>query len=200
MIIGILALQGAFIEHKNILNKLAVENILIKKAEQIQFCDGIIIPGGESTTMSILDNDIFEEIQKFSKQGKSIWGTCSGMILLANNIEGKIEGQKNIGGLDIIVQRNFFGSQQQSFIDYLKYPKEFRKEGTYPAIFIRAPVIKELYNDTKILAICKKNIVAVQQNNILGTSFHPELSEDYSWHEYFIDLVKNHEINKTIII
>jgi 5'-phosphate synthase pdxT subunit len=192
MIIGILALQGAFIEHKKILDKLAVENILIKKAQQIQFCHGIIIPGGESTTMSILDNDIFEEIQIFCKQEKPIWGTCSGMILLANNIEGKIEGQKNIGGLDIIVQRNFFGSQQQSFIDNLKYPKEFCKEGTYPAIFIRAPVIKEVYNNTKILAICKKNIVAVQQNNILGTSFHPELSEDYSWHEYFIDLVKNY--------
>jgi 5'-phosphate synthase pdxT subunit len=201
MIIGILALQGAFIEHKNILDKLGIENIFIKKAEQIQICDGIIIPGGESTAMSIINNtnsDIFEEIQKFSKQCKPVWGTCSGMILLANNIEGKIEGQKNIGGLDIIVQRNFFGSQQQSFIEDLSYPLEFCKEGKYPAIFIRAPVIKEVYNDTKILATCKNNIVAVQQNNILGSSFHPELSEDYSWHEYFINLVKNCETNKTI--
>jgi 5'-phosphate synthase pdxT subunit len=196
MIIGILALQGAFIEHKNILDKLAVENILIKKAEQIQFCDGIIIPGGESTTMSIINSEVFQEMKIFIEQGKPVWGTCAGMILLSNNIEGKIEGQKQIGGLDIILQRNFFGSQQQSFIDYLKYPKGFCKEGIYPAIFIRAPVIKEVYNNTKILAIYKKNIVAVQQNNILGTSFHPELSEDYSWHEYFIDLVKNYEINK----
>ena len=196
MIIGILALQGAFIEHKNILDKLGVENIFIKKTEQIQFCDGIIIPGGESTSMSILENDIFEEIKKFITLGKPIWGTCSGLILLSNNIDGKIEGQKNIGGLDIIVQRNFFGSQQQSFIEHLPYPEKFCKEGTYPAIFIRAPVIKKVYNDTKILGIYKNNIVAVQQNNILGTSFHPELSNDYSWHEYFIDLVKNNEINK----
>ena len=86
MIIGILALQGAFIEHKNILDKLGVENIFIKKTEQIQFCDGIIIPGGESTSMSILENDIFEEIKKFITLGKPIWGTCSGLILLSNNI------------------------------------------------------------------------------------------------------------------
>jgi len=195
MIIGILALQGAFIEHKNILDKLNIKNIFIKKSEQIQLCDGIILPGGESTVMSILDNDIFEEIQKFIKQDKPIWGTCSGMILLANNIEGKIEGQKKIGGLDIIVQRNFFGSQQQSFIENLPYPKEFCKEGRYPAIFIRAPVIKEVYNDTKILATYKNNIVAVQQNNILGTSFHPELSDNYSWHEYFINVVNKNLIS-----
>lgn len=191
MIIGILALQGAFIEHKNILDKLNIKSIFIKKSEQIQLCDGIIIPGGESTSMSIIDTDIFEKIKMFIKQGKHIWGTCSGMILLSNEIIGKINNQKQIGGLDIIIERNFFGSQQQSFIDYLKYPKEFCKEGTYPAIFIRAPVIKEVYNDTKILATYNNNIVAVQQNNILGTSFHPELSEDYSWHEYFIKLVNN---------
>jgi 5'-phosphate synthase pdxT subunit len=193
MIIGILALQGAFIEHKNMLDKLDVENMFIKKAEQIELCDGIIIPGGESTAMSIINNtksDIFEELKTFIKQCKPVWGTCSGMILLSNIIEGKIEGQKQIGGLDIIVERNFFGSQQQSFIEDLPYPEEFGKGGTYPAIFIRAPVIKEVYHDTKILAICRNNIVAVRQNNILGTSFHPELSEDYSWHEYFIDLVK----------
>lgn len=193
MIIGILALQGAFIEHKNMLDKLDVENIFIKKAEQIELCDGIIIPGGESTAMSIINNtksDIFEELKTFIKKCKPVWGTCSGMILLSNIIKGKIEGQKQIGGLDIVVERNFFGSQQQSFIEDLPYPGEFGKEGTYPAIFIRAPVIKEVYHDTKILAICRNNIVAVQKNNILATSFHPELSEDYSWHEYFINLVK----------
>lgn len=191
MIIGILALQGAFIEHKNILDKLNIKSILLKKAEQIQLCDGVILPGGESTTMSIIDTDIFEEIKIFIKQGKPVWGTCAGMILIANIIDGKIEGQKNIGGLDVVIERNFYGSQQQSFIEYLEYPKEFYKEGIYPAIFIRAPVIKEVYNDTQILATYKNNIVAVQQNNILGTSFHPELSNDYSWHEYFIKLVNN---------
>jgi 5'-phosphate synthase pdxT subunit len=195
MIIGILALQGAFIEHKYILDKLQVKNILIKKSEEIHICDGIIIPGGESTAMSIVEDNMFEEIKIFIKKNKPVWGTCAGMILLSNEIIGKIENQKHIGGLDIIIQRNFFGSQQQSFIKNIEYPKEFNKDGEYPAIFIRAPVIKEVYNNTKILAICDENIVAVQQNNILGTSFHPELSSDFSWHEYFIHLIliKNSE-------
>jgi len=189
MIIGILALQGAFIEHKYILDKLHVKNILVKKSEQIELCDGIILPGGESTVMAILENNIFTAIRKHIDQGKAIWGTCAGLILLSNYIEGKIEGQKNIGGLDVIVERNFFGSQQQSFIENLPYPQDFCKEGTYPAIFIRAPIIKNVYNDTKILVTYKDNIVAVQQKNILGTSFHPELSNNYSWYEYFIEMV-----------
>jgi hypothetical protein len=111
-----------------------------------------------------------------------------------NEILGKIDNQKHIGGLDVTIQRNFFGSQQQSFIKNIKYPKEFNKDGEYPAIFIRAPIIKEVYNNTKILTTYNKNIVAVQQSNILGTSFHPELSSDFSWHEYFIDLIKNNNI------
>lgn len=190
MIIGILALQGAFIEHKNILDKININNILIKKPEQIKLCDGIIIPGGESTAMSILDNNVFNEIKEFIKNNKPVWGTCAGMILISNNIIGKIENQTHIGGLDVVIERNFFGSQMQSFITNIKYPKEFCKDGEYSAVFIRSPVIKEVYNNTKILAICNKNIVAVQQNNILGTSFHPELTNDFSWHEYFINIVK----------
>ena len=194
MIIGILALQGAFIEHKYILDKLQVNNILIKKSEEISLCDGIIIPGGESTAMSIIEENIFEELKLFIKKNKPVWGTCAGMILLSNEILGKIDNQKHIGGLDVTIQRNFFGSQQQSFIKNIKYPKEFNKEGEYPAIFIRAPIIKEVYNNTRVLAICDKNIVAVQQNNILGTSFHPELSSDFSWHEYFVRLINNSEL------
>ena len=190
MIIGILSLQGAFIEHKNILDKLHIKSILIKKAEEVKLCNGIIIPGGESTAMSIIEDNIFDAIREHIKKDKAVWGTCAGMILLSNSIEGKIEGQKNIGGLDIIVERNFFGSQQQSFIDFLPYPKEFSKEGNFPAIFIRAPIIKNTFNETKILSTYKNNIVAVQNNNILGTSFHPELSNNYSWYEYFISLIK----------
>jgi 5'-phosphate synthase pdxT subunit len=189
MIIGVLALQGAFIEHKNILDKLNIENILIKKAEQVKLCDGIILPGGESTVMSIIEENIFDAIRKHINEGKTVWGTCAGLILLSNYIEGKIEGQKNIGGLDVEVERNFFGSQQQSFIEDLPYPDDFHKEGKFPAIFIRAPIIKNVYNDTKILVTCKNNIVAIQQKNILGTSFHPELSDDYSWYKYFISLI-----------
>jgi 5'-phosphate synthase pdxT subunit len=101
MIIGILALQGAFIEHKNILDKLNIESIFIKKREQVQLCSGIILPGGESTVMSILEDDIFSAIQEHIHKGKPIWGTCAGMILLSNYIEGKIEGQKNIKNIEL---------------------------------------------------------------------------------------------------
>lgn len=193
MIIGILALQGAFIEHKNILDKMKVQNILIKKKEQIRLCDGIILPGGESTVMSIIDKGILEEIKEFISINKPIWGTCAGLILLAKNVIGKIDEQKTIGELDILVERNFFGSQLQSFIEDIDYPKEFQKNGQFKAVFIRAPIIKEVYNNVKILSTYQNKIIAVQQKNMLGTSFHPELINDYSWHEYFIEL-----INKTI--
>ena len=134
MIVGILALQGAFIEHKYILDKLKVENILIKKKEQIKLCDGIILPGGESTAMSIIDEGIFEEMKNFINLNKPIWGTCAGLILLANHVNGKIDCQTNIGGLDILVERNYFGSQLQSFIEDLLYPEEFNKIGKFKAI------------------------------------------------------------------
>jgi 5'-phosphate synthase pdxT subunit len=195
MIIGILSLQGAFIEHKNIFQKIdpKIEIILIKKKEDIFFCDGIILPGGESTSMSFLEKDLFNEIRKHIDNKKPIWGTCAGMILLANNIIGKIEGQKNIGGLDITIHRNYFGSQIDSFIDYLDYPNEFEKNGTFPAVFIRGPIIEKVESNVIILNKIKSNIiVAVQQENILGTSFHPELTNDYSWHEYFITITKNY--------
>ena len=191
MIIGILALQGAFIEHKYILDKMNIENILIKKKEQIKLCDGIILPGGESTAMSIIDNGIIEEIQNFIKMNNPVWGTCAGLILLSKNVIGKIYDQKTIGELDILVERNHFGSQSQSFIEDISYPEEFQKNGKFKAVFIRAPVIKEVYNDVKILSTYQNKIIAVQQNNMLGTSFHPELMNDFSWHEYFVELVKN---------
>jgi 5'-phosphate synthase pdxT subunit len=189
MIIGILALQGAFIEHKNILDKLNVKNILIKKKEDIDQCDGIIIPGGESTSMSIIETDIFREIRNHIDKGKAIWGTCAGMILLSNDIVGCIDGQKNIGGLDVQICRNFFGSQMNSFIQKILYPVEFKKEGYFNAVFIRAPIVGTVKNNVNILSkLSDETIVAVQQNNILGTSFHPELTNDYSWHEYFLNI------------
>ena len=188
MIIGILALQGAFIEHKYILDKMKIQNILIKKKEQIELCDGIILPGGESTAMSIIDDGLIEEIKDLKKP---IWGTCAGLILLAKKVIVKIEGQKTIGELDILLERNYFGSQSQSFIDNITYPEEFQKNGEFKAVFIRAPIIKEIYNDIKILSTYQNKIIAVQQNNLLGTSFHPELTNDFSWHEYFVELIKN---------
>ena len=140
--------------------------------------------------MSIIETDIFIEIRKHIDGGKAVWGTCAGMILLANDIIGRIDGQKNIGGLDVQIHRNFFGSQMNSFIEKIIYPKEFRKEDYFKAIFIRAPVITSIKNKVKILSKLEDDrIVAVQQNNILGTSFHPELTNDYCWHNYFLILV-----------
>jgi 5'-phosphate synthase pdxT subunit len=193
MIIGILALQGAFIEHKHILDKLNIQTKFIKKKEDVEICDGIILPGGESTSISIIENEneLFKEIRTFIEKGKMVWGTCAGMILLANEIRGKIEGQKQIGGLNVTIQRNYFGSQIQSFVEDISYPESFPKKGTFSSIFIRAPVILSVDENVDILCRLKDGtIVAVQQENLLGTSFHPELSEDFGWHEYFIHSVE----------
>jgi len=190
MIIGILALQGAFLEHKVILEKLGVNTILLKKEEDIESCDGIIIPGGESTAMSIIENNIFSKMGEYITKGYPVWGTCAGLVLLADEINGKIENQKNIGGLGIKIERNYFGSQMNSFIVEMEYPKDLEMEGKFKAVFIRAPVILDVNTNTKILLKYKDNIVAVRKENLLGTSFHPELTNDYSWHNYFVDIVK----------
>jgi 5'-phosphate synthase pdxT subunit len=195
MIIGILALQGAFEEHEKIFNKIdpKIKTILIKKQEDVEICDGVVLPGGESTSMSFLEKDIFQAVREHINKKKPVWGTCAGMILLANNIVGKIEGQKNIGGLDITIHRNFFGSQLNSFISPLNYPSQFNKKGTFPAVFIRGPVIMKIGSDVSVLNVLDSGcIVSVQQENILGTSFHPELTNDNSWHEYFIELIKKY--------
>ena len=190
MIIGILALQGAFLEHKVILEKLGVNTILLKKEEDIERCDGIIIPGGESTAMSIIENNIFSKLRECINKGYPVWGTCAGLVLLADEINGKIDNQKNIGGLGIKIERNYFGSQMNSFIEEIEYPEDFKMEGKFRAVFIRAPVILDVNTNTKILLKYKDIIVGVRKENLLGTSFHPELTNDYSWHKYFIDIVK----------
>jgi len=152
--------------------------------------------------MSIIETDIFLEIRKHIDKGKVVWGTCAGMILLANNIFGKINGQKNIGGLDVEIHRNFFGSQMNSFIEKIGYPEVFQKEGLFDAVFIRAPIISSVKENVKILAkLNDDTIIAVQQNNnIIGTSFHPELvSNNNSWHQYFIDLFDKANFEKKLI-
>ena len=192
MIIGILALQGAFIEHKRILDELFISNILVKRKEDVELCNGIILPGGESTSMSIINDDIFDAIRKHINKGKAIWGTCAGLILLANKVEGKIEGQHNIGGLNITIRRNHFGSQMNSFILKMNYPIHFNIEHeTFDAIFIRAPIILKVEPSVEVLnTLDNGSIVAVKQNKILGTCFHPELmTNNYNWHLYFITLL-----------
>ena len=193
--IGVLALQGAFIEHVDILNKInKTRNILIRNVSDIDLCDGVIIPGGESTAMGIIEDGIFDKLRECMSSSRKlpIWGTCAGLILLADRILNPQVGiQKNIGGLHVSVTRNYFGAQVHSFVEDISTPI-FEYE-TFSAIFIRAPVIAEIQSsDVEILCKTSKgDIVAVIQNDqLLGTCFHPELDPtDSRWHEYFIKLL-----------
>ncbi|KAL8136623.1 hypothetical protein V2J09_002624 [Rumex salicifolius] len=217
MAVGVLALQGSYNEHiagtflslmANYfpLRRLGVKGVEIKKPEQLDGVAALIIPGGESTTMAKLAEfyNLFPALREFVQMGKPVWGTCAGLIFLANKATGtKIGGQELVGGLDCTVHRNFFGSQIQSFEADLSVPELADKEGGPPnfrGVFIRAPAILEVGPDVQVLAYAdspkdkqevnpeKKVIVAVKQKNLLGTAFHPELTADTRWHSYFLKM------------
>lgn len=187
MKIGILALQGAFQEHKNILDSLNVDNCLLKTKEQLEDIDGIILPGGESTTMGKLlrDFDILEPLREKIKNGFPVFGTCSGMILLAEKLSNS--EVVHLGVMGIEVKRNAYGRQLGSFeteADFKGIDKKVKM------VFIRAPYVENTKEGVKILATVNGNIVAVRENNMLAVSFHPELTNDTSVHEYFLDIIK----------
>lgn len=188
MKIGVLALQGAFIEHEKILEKLNVEYFEIRKKEDIlKEMDGIILPGGESTTMGRLlkDLDIFEELKIKIENGMPVFGTCAGMILLANNLSN--DNRKHLGLLDITVKRNAYGRQLGSFIT----TNDFKGiNDKVDMVFIRAPYVENVGSNVDILSIVDDNIVAVREKNILATSYHPELTNDTKVHNYFINMIK----------
>ncbi|CAH9138256.1 unnamed protein product [Cuscuta epithymum] len=158
MAVGVLALQGSFNEHISALRRLGVKGVEIRKAEQLQSISSLIIPGGESTTMAKVAefHNLFPALREFVKTGKPVWGTCAGLIFLADKLIGqKSGGQELIGGLDCTVHRNFFGSQLQSFETELAIPKVAANEGgppTFRAVFIRAPAILQVGPDVEILA------------------------------------------------
>ena len=188
MKIGILALQGAFQEHKNILDSLNVDNCLLKTKEQLEDIDGIILPGGESTTMGKLlrDFDILEPLREKIKNGFPVFGTCSGMILLAEKLSNS--EVVHLGVMGIEVKRNAYGRQLGSFeteADFKGIDKKVKM------VFIRAPYVENTKEGVKILATVNGNIVAVREKNMLAVSFHPELTNDTSVHEYFLDIIKN---------
>ncbi|XP_020229118.1 probable pyridoxal 5'-phosphate synthase subunit PDX2 [Cajanus cajan] len=217
-VVGVLALQGSFNEHIAALRRLGVKGVEIRKPEQLHTVTSLIIPGGESTTMAKLAeyHNLFPSLREFVQMGKPVWGTCAGLIFLANKAVGqKTGGQHLVGGLDCTVHRNFFGSQIQSFEAELSVPELTSKEGgpeTFRGIFIRAPAILEAGPEVQVLADYpvssnrllnsdssvedktenaeeeSKVIVAVRQGNILGTAFHPELTSDTRWHSYFIKM------------
>ena len=186
--IGILSLQGAFVEHAASLQKLGVETLAIRLPQDLEDVDGLIIPGGESSSISQLaiDYDLMKILKKLAQNGFPMFGTCAGLILLARNIsDAKIE---TIGAMDIKVQRNAFGRQIDSFETSLPIP--VLGKIPFPAIFIRAPIIEETNSTVEILARLPNDTpVAAKQGNILVSAFHPELSSDLRFHAYFLDIV-----------
>jgi len=191
MKIGVLALQGDFSEHISMLKRLQVEASEVRLPDHLNGLDGLIIPGGESTTIGKLAvaYNLMEPLQVFG-QRHAIWGTCAGAIFLSKDIG---RDQPLLGLMDIKVQRNAFGRQIDSFETDLDIPELKRATGTdadYHAVFIRAPIIESVSGDAKILAsIPDGRIVAAQQGHLLATSFHPELTKDTRFHEYFLTLV-----------
>ena len=191
MKIGVLALQGDFSEHIAMLKRLNVEASEVRLPEHLNGLDGLIIPGGESTTIAKLAvaYNLMEPLKLFG-QRHAIWGTCAGAIFLSKDIG---RDQPLLGLMDIKVQRNAFGRQIDSFETDLDIPELKQATGTredYHAVFIRAPIIESVGNDAKILAsVPDGRIVAAQQGHLLATSFHPELTKDTRFHEYFLTLV-----------
>jgi 5'-phosphate synthase pdxT subunit len=189
--IGVLALQGDVAEHQAMLAASGANPSLVKRAEQLDDLDGLVIPGGESTTIGKLLRrfDLLEPLQQRVQDGFPVFGTCAGMILLADQIEDAGTDQPAIGGMDITVQRNAFGRQRESFETDLDIPAV----GDTPlhAVFIRAPLIKRLGNEVDVLATLEDGrVVAAQQDNLLVASFHPELTDDARLHQYFVDMVR----------
>lgn len=188
MQIGILAIQGDFAEHLALLRKLGVEGHEVRLPEQLEGMDGLIIPGGESTTLSRLMSlyQLREPIEEMARQGKTIWGTCAGMIMMAQEITENDPIPLKL--MDIGVRRNAFGRQIDSFEQDLAVCG--LDSQLYHAIFIRAPVIIRVGPGVKVMATVGENTpVAVRQGQLLATSFHPELTNDTRFHRYFLDLI-----------
>ena len=190
MKIGVLALQGDFAEHIKMLKQLKVETVEVRLPEQLKGLDGLIIPGGESTTIGKLAQayDLMGPLQSFGQQ-HAIWGTCAGAIFLSKDVR---RDQPLLGLMDIKVQRNAFGRQVDSFeadLDVPELKQATGKNGPFHAVFIRAPIIEAVGEDARVLAsVGDKRIVAAQQGHLLATSFHPELTSDTRFHEYFLSL------------
>lgn len=188
--VGVLALQGDFREHEEMLQNLGVSVLQVKLPSDLDQVDRLIIPGGESTTIGKL-MDLYKltgAIKVAAKKGMPIWGTCAGAILLSKNIVGnKKEGQIGLGLMDISASRNAFGRQLDSFESELKITG--LGEDPFPAVFIRAPKLLDPGSNVRVLAETEKGVVvAARQEKILATCFHPELTSDNRVHKYFLDL------------
>ena len=192
MKIGVLALQGAFAEHRKMLEKLGIESFEIRKKSDLSNAvnnndiDGLIIPGGESTVIGKLlyDLDLLDDIKKLILEGLPVFGTCAGLILLAKEIEN--DSRTYLGAMDIRVRGDAYGRQLGSFF----IESEFKGVGVIPMTFIRAPYISSVGKNVKILSEVDGNVVAAKENNILVTSYHPELNDNLKVHEFFVEMCK----------
>ncbi|MFM7140232.1 MAG: pyridoxal 5'-phosphate synthase glutaminase subunit PdxT [Actinomycetes bacterium] len=193
--VGVLALQGDVREHLYSLSLLNVAVQKVRTVEELETVNALIIPGGESTTISMLAKRVglMNPLRKFVQDKKAVYGSCAGMIMLANEILDGRKDQETIGGLDITVRRNAFGRQVDSFETDLKI-KNFEKE--FRAVFIRAPWVERIGDDVEVLATVKtsddkEHPVMVRQDNLLATAFHPELTTDSRIHEYYVQMAKS---------
>ncbi|GER78409.1 MAG: pyridoxal 5'-phosphate synthase glutaminase subunit PdxT [Anaerolineales bacterium] len=190
MKIGVLALQGDFAEHIAMLRRVGAEAVEVRLPGHLDGLHGLVIPGGESTTIGKLavDFELMEPLREFGKR-RAVWGTCAGMIFLSKDAG---RDQPLLGLMDIVVQRNAFGRQVDSFEADLDIPELKRATGSdapFHAVFIRAPIIESVSGEARILASAPDGrIVAAQQGRLLATSFHPELTDDTRFHEYFLSL------------
>lgn len=188
MKIGVLAIQGDFIEHAIALQKLEVSVTMVRRLRQLEGLNGLILPGGESTSISKLmrNYDLTAEIIKLAREGLPVFGTCAGMVLMANDIpDNSVE---SLGLMDITVKRNAFGRQRESFETKLKVP--VLGEEPFPGVFIRAPLIELVRDSVEVLSrLDGGTCVAARQGNLLALAFHPELTEDLRFHQYFLDIV-----------
>ena len=192
MKIGVLASQGAFVEHIAALQQLGVEVLPVRLPRELEGVDGLIIPGGESTSISklILDYQLTNEIKKLARNGLPIFGTCAGMILLASEISDRNDVEP-LGVMKIRVRRNAFGRQRESFETDLSIP--VLGEKPFPGVFIRAPLIEQVNNGVEIVAkLTDGSSVAARQGKLRASAFHPELTDDLRFHRYFLDIVAGH--------
>ncbi|MBU0705080.1 MAG: pyridoxal 5'-phosphate synthase glutaminase subunit PdxT [Chloroflexi bacterium] len=198
MKIGVLAVQGAFIEHEKILTRIGAEPVEVRLPEHLGGLDGLIIPGGESTTIGKVAQEwgLMKPMRAFAESGRPLWGTCAGMILMAREVSDSVPGQPLLGLMDVTVRRNAFGRQMDSFEADLKIPVlgdspfDDAQAKPFHAVFIRAPLIERVGKEVQVLARLEDGTaVAVRQGNLLATAFHPELTEDERFHRYFLSLV-----------
>lgn len=191
MKIGVLALQGDFAEHLSMLRNLGVETAEVRLPQHLDSLDGLIIPGGESTTIGKLAVafGLMEPLRQFGKE-RAVWGTCAGAIFLSKDVS---RDQPLLGLMDIKVARNAFGRQVDSFeaeLDISELKQGEGKQEAFRAVFIRAPIIESVFGEAKVLAsLPDGRIVAAQQGRLLATSFHPELTGDARFHQYFLSLI-----------